>query len=88
MSQQEKYKAEYEQYKHILIECGLYSHKDKESIKVRINGIDQEKEIATLETVKTGVVTTKTLHWCRKYLKPFVPVNTGFMDTAMIDSKD
>ena len=72
MSQQEKYKKEYEEYKHIPIECGLYAHKDKDSIKVRINGIDADKELAIVETVKTGNVTTKTLHWCRKYLKPIM----------------
>ena len=36
--------------------------------KVEIIEIDEESEMARIKNLRTEVLTTKTLHWCRKNL--------------------
>lgn len=64
MSQKEKYLEEFEKYKHIQISLGNYKNKD--GIEFEIVGISNET--ADVKTKKSGVIKTRTLHWCRKYL--------------------
>ncbi len=64
---QRKYLEEYEKYKHIKIEPGLYSVKDRHYLTYEITSIDEENEIATLQRGNSTI--TKTFHWCRKKLQ-------------------
>lgn len=64
MSQKEKYLEEFEKYKHIQINLGDYKNKD--GIEFEIVSISNET--ADVKTKKSGVIKTRTLHWCRKYL--------------------
>ena len=66
MSQKERYLAEYEKFKHIIIERGDYT--SKEGIEYKILSVDDKKETAMIETKKSGFVRSRTLHWCRKNL--------------------
>ncbi len=63
---QKKYMEEYEKYKHIVINPGVYVNKNRPIVEYEVVsvGVDQ----VVLKTVKTNHVTTKTLHWCRKNL--------------------
>lgn len=63
---QKKYMEEYEKYKDVVIAPGYYLNKNRPIVQYEVTsvGIDE----VTLKTVKTGYVTTKTLHWCRKNL--------------------
>ena len=38
------------------------------SEKVEIIDIDEESQMARIKNLRTEVLTTKTLHWCRKNL--------------------
>ncbi len=64
---QEKYKEEYEKYKHIQIEPGIYILKNT-LIKYEIQEISTETEKVKLKTLNTNNIQIKTLHWCRKNL--------------------
>ena len=66
LSQKEKYIEEYEKYKHIVVSPGDY--KSNQGIPMEILSVNQENGMAEVKTKKSGVVFTKTLHWCRKYL--------------------
>ena len=63
---QQKYLEEYEKYKDVVVEPGAYFNKNRPIVEYEVLsvGIDE----ATIKTVKSGHVTTKTLHWCRKNL--------------------
>lgn len=63
---QKRYLAEYEKYKDVVIVPGIYLHKSRPIIQYEVLsvGIDE----AIIKTVKSGHLTTKTLHWCRKNL--------------------
>tara|TARA_R100000008_G_C3509179_1_gene127902 strand:- start:370 stop:639 length:270 start_codon:yes stop_codon:yes gene_type:complete len=64
-----KYLEEYEKYKNIAIELNeVYSKKSRSSEKVEIVDIDEESQMARIKNLRTEVLTTKTLHWCRKNL--------------------
>ena len=65
---QRKYLAEYEKYKHIEIDCGLYFVRDRHYLVYEVIEVDKEKEIATLQ--RGDSIMTKTFHWCRKKLPP------------------
>jgi hypothetical protein len=70
---QKKYTEEFEKYKDMIIQPGFYIgvHAPVGTVlstiieyEVLSVGLDE----AVLKTVKSGHVTTKTLHWCRKNL--------------------
>tara|TARA_A100001391_G_scaffold146930_1_gene104376 strand:- start:54 stop:275 length:222 start_codon:yes stop_codon:yes gene_type:complete len=64
-----KYLEEYEKYKDINIQLNeVYSKKSRTTEKVEIIEIDEESEMARIKNLRTEVLTTKTLHWCRKNL--------------------
>ena len=64
-----KYLEEYEKYKDINIQLNeVYSKKSRTTEKVEIIEIDEESEMARIKNLITEVLTTKTLHWCRKNL--------------------
>jgi len=60
----EKYLIEFEKYKHIEVYPGNYINKNK--IEFRIISINEDK--AEVQTIKSGMIKTRTLHWCRKNL--------------------
>ena len=63
---QKKYIEEYEKYKDVVIEPGFYLNRNRPIIEYEVLsfGLDE----AVIKNVKSGHVTTKTLHWCRKNL--------------------
>ena len=64
-----KYLEEYEKYKDINIQLNeVYSKKSRTTEKVEIIEIDEDSEVARIKNLRTEVLTTKTLHWCRKNL--------------------
>ncbi len=67
MSMKEKYLEEYEKYKDIEITTGDYSNKD--GIRFSVLSINEEEQKAEVQTTKSGVIKTRTLHWCRKNLR-------------------
>jgi hypothetical protein len=62
-----EYLQEYERLKHIEIIPGDYENIS--GIKFQILSVDKELETAKVKTVKSGVLNTRTLHWCRKNLR-------------------
>ena len=63
---QKKYTEEYEKYKDVIIRQGFYVNKNRTIIEYEVLSVGLDE--AVLKTVKSGHVTTKTLHWCRKNL--------------------
>ena len=63
---QKKYIEEYEKYKDMVIKPGFYVNKKRTIIEYEVLSVGVDEAI--LKTVKSGHVTTKTLHWCRKNL--------------------
>ena len=63
---QKKYIEEYEKYKNVVIKPGFYINKNRPIVEYEIVSVGIEE--AVLKTAKSGYVTTKTLHWCRKNL--------------------
>ena len=63
---QKKYIEEYEKYKDMIIKPGFYINKNRTIIEYEVLSVGLTE--AVLKTVKSGHVTTKTLHWCRKNL--------------------
>ena len=63
---QKKYTEEYEKYKDVIIRQGIYVNKNRTIIEYEVLSVGLDE--AVLKTVKSGHVTTKTLHWCRKNL--------------------
>ena len=63
---QKKYIEEYEKYKDVVIKPGFYVNKNRTIIEYEVLSAGLTE--AVLKTVKSGHVTTKTLHWCRKNL--------------------
>ena len=63
---QKKYTEEYEKYKDVIIRQGFYVNKNRTIIEYEVLSVGLDEAI--LKTVKSGHVTTKTLHWCRKNL--------------------
>jgi hypothetical protein len=63
---QKKYSQEFEKYKDVVIQPGLYINKSRTIIQYEVLSVGLTE--AVLKTVKSGHVTTKTLHWCRKNL--------------------
>ena len=64
-----KYLEEFEKYKHIKIEPGIFELKNT-SIRYEVLEINEEKNEATVKTIASGNIMRKTLHWCRKNLIP------------------
>ena len=63
---QKKYIEEYEKYKDVVIEPGFYLNKNRPIIEYEVLSFGFDE--AVIKNVKSGHVTTKTLHWCRKNL--------------------
>jgi len=63
---QKKYTEEYEKYKDVEIRQGFYVNKNRTIIEYEVLSVGLSEVV--LKTVKSGHVTTKTLHWCRKNL--------------------
>ena len=63
---QKKYSEEFEKYKDMIIQPGFYINKNRPIIEYEVLSLGLDE--AVLKTVKSGHVTTKTLHWCRKNL--------------------
>tara|TARA_R110002110_G_C13145662_1_gene690208 strand:+ start:74 stop:292 length:219 start_codon:yes stop_codon:yes gene_type:complete len=63
---QKKYIEEYEKYKDVAIKPGFYINKNRRIIQYEVLSVGIAEVV--LKTVKSGHVTTKTLHWCRKNL--------------------
>ena len=63
---QKKYIEEYERYKDMVIKPGFYVNKMRTIIEYEVLSVGVDE--VTLKTVKSGHITTKTLHWCRKNL--------------------
>ena len=69
-----KYLVEYNKYKDVqLVLNEVYVKKSRTTEKVTILEIDEEVQMARVKNVRTGVLQTKTLHWCRKNLEPIKP---------------
>jgi len=64
---QRKYHEEVERLKDILIEPGIYTHKNASRFTFEILEVDEENNSVKLKG-KNGLLDTKTLHWCKKYL--------------------
>jgi len=63
---QKKYMEELEKYKDVVIKPGFYLNKNRTIVEYEVMSVGVDEAI--LKTVKSGHVTTKTLHWCRKHL--------------------
>jgi hypothetical protein len=69
-----KYLVEYNKYKDVqLFLEEVYVKRSRTSEKVILLEIDEEAQMARVKNVRTGVLQTKTLHWCRKNLEPVKP---------------
>jgi hypothetical protein len=64
---QRKYLEEVERLKDISVEPGTYIHKNSSRFLYEILEVDVENNSVKLKG-KNGLVDTKTLHWCKKYL--------------------
>lgn len=65
---QQKYLEEYEKYKNVPIDVGCrYVVTSRPTTIYEVVSIDQTDERVSLEN-KTGLIISKTLHWCRKNL--------------------
>ncbi len=65
---QQKYFEEYDKYKHILIEENRkYVVTNRPSTVYEVVSISQTDERVSLKN-STGIIVSKTLHWCRKNL--------------------
>ena len=64
-----KYLEEYEKYKDVDIQLNeVYAKKSRKTEKVEIIDIDENSQMARIKNLRSEVLTTKTLHWCRKNL--------------------
>jgi hypothetical protein len=63
---QKKYSEQFEKYKDVIIQPGFYINKNRPIIEYEVLSVGLDE--AVLKTVKSGHITTKTLHWCRKNL--------------------
>ena len=64
-----KYLEEYEKYKDVeLVLNEVYLKASRTSEKVELVEIDETAEVARIKNLRTEVLQTKTLHWCRKNL--------------------
>ena len=64
-----KYLEEYEKYKDVeLVLNEVYLKASRTSEKVELVEIDETAEVARVKNLRTEVLQTKTLHWCRKNL--------------------
>ncbi len=64
-----RYLEEYEKYKDVELQLNeVYSKKSRTTEKVEIIDIDEESQMARIKNLRSEVLTTKTLHWCRKNL--------------------
>jgi len=63
---QRKYLEEHEKYKDVLIAPGFYINKKHTVTEYEVMSVGLDEVV--LKTVKSGHVTTKTIHWCRKNL--------------------
>ena len=65
-----KYLVEYNKYKDVKLFLNeVYAKKSRTSEKMMIIEIDEEAQVARVKNLRTGVLNTKTLHWCRKNLE-------------------
>ncbi len=72
---QQKYLEEYERLKHIEISVGFYMWAAPTNLPLNLRNrglyyevLSIQGEQATLKTLHSGAIQTKTLHWCRKNL--------------------
>jgi len=64
-----RYLEEYEKYKDVELQLNeVYSKKSRTTEKVEIIDIDEEAQMARIKNLRSEVLSTKTLHWCRKNL--------------------
>jgi len=64
-----RYLEEYEKYKDVDIQLNeVYSKKSRTTEKVEIIEIDDDAQVARVKNLRTEVLQTRTLHWCRKNL--------------------
>ena len=63
---QKKYTEEHEKYKNVVIKPGFYINKNRPIIEYEVLSLGLDEVV--IKSVKSGHVTTKTLHWCRKNL--------------------
>jgi diaminopimelate decarboxylase len=63
---QQHYLNEYEKYKDVVIEPGRYVNKKRTTAVYEVLSVGLDEVV--IKTLKSGHVTTKTLHWCRKNL--------------------
>jgi len=64
-----RYLEEYEKYKDVELELNeVYSKASRTSEKIKLIEIDEHAEVARIKNLRTEVLQTKTLHWCRKNL--------------------
>ena len=64
-----RYLEEYEKYKDVeLVLNEVYLKASRTSEKVELVEIDETAEVARVKNLRTEVLQTKTLHWCRKNL--------------------
>ena len=64
-----KYLEEYEKYKDVELQLNeVYAKKSRTTEKVEIIDIDEESQMARIKNLRSEVLTTRTLHWCRKNL--------------------
>ena len=64
-----KYLEEYEKYKDVELQLNeVYVKKSRTTEKVEIIDIDEDSQMARIKNLRSEVLTTKTLHWCRKNL--------------------
>ena len=64
-----RYLEEYEKYKDVELNLNeVYAKKSRTTEKVEIIEIDEESQMARIKNLRSEVLSTKTLHWCRKNL--------------------
>lgn len=70
---QREYIAEYEKYKHIVIECRNYIHKNTRNkpLVYEVRSIDLEKDKVELYSYGNDITKYKSVHWCRKNLEVY-----------------
>ena len=64
---QRKYLEEVHRLKDVIITPGLYTHKNSNRFTYEVLTVDEPNNCVLLLT-KDNQKTTKTLHWCKKYL--------------------
>ena len=63
---QKKYVEEFEKYKDVVNRPGFYFNKKRPIIEYEVLSLGFDEVV--IKTVRSGHITTKGLHWCRKNL--------------------